>query len=356
MNEQNKLIFVGLSGGVDSSVSALRLLKAGYSVVGVFIKTWQPDFLACNWEAERLDAMRVAAHLGIPFLTCDAEETYKHDVAEYMISEYKSGRTPNPDVMCNKFVKFGTFLKFALLNGAQGVATGHYAQVTESHGSYHLFRGKDTKKDQSYFLWTLTQDQLSKTLFPVGNSEKTSIRNEAEGALLPTFAKNDSQGVCFLGEIDMKNFLAHYITVSRGNVLATDGTVIGSHDGAFYYTIGQRHGFQVTTSKIVSTPHYVVAKDIEKNTLTVSTEPLHTDGKKILLMNVNAIQQIPPTCTAQFRYRQKPFTVEISDVTDNSCTLIVLDENIDNPSIGQSCVLYTGDECLGGGIIEKIID
>lgn len=354
MNTEKKTIFVGLSGGVDSSVSALRLLKEGYAVVGVFIKTWQPDFLACNWEAERLDAMRVSAHLGIPFLTCDAEETYKHDVAEYMISEYKAGRTPNPDVMCNKFVKFGTFLEYALHHGAYKVATGHYAQVSKTDGVYHLYRGVDEGKDQSYFLWTLTQEQLSKTYFPVGDSEKSRIRKEAQIADIPTHAKTDSQGICFLGEVDMQNFLSHYITIEKGNVLNTDGEVIGNHNGAFYYTIGQRHGFDVKTSSVASTPHYIVAKDILKNTLTVATEPIHIDGNKIVLTHLNKIQKIPPTCTAQFRYRQKPFAVAVSEVTGDSCTVTIIDKNIENPSLGQSCVFYNENECLGGGIINTI--
>ncbi len=354
MKEQNKTVFVGLSGGVDSSVSALRLIKAGYSVVGVFIKTWQPDFLACNWEAERLEAMRVSAHLGIPFLTCDAEETYKHDVAEYMINEYKAGRTPNPDVMCNKFVKFGTFLEYAIEHGAYKIATGHYAQVTETDGLFHLYRGVDAQKDQSYFLWTLTQEQLSKIYFPVGDSDKSVIRAEAMIAKVPTYAKTDSQGICFLGEVDIQDFLSHYVLVEKGSVLNIEGQIIGNHNGAIFYTIGQRHGFEIETSDVKTAPHYIIAKDVDKNTLTVAKEPLQLSGNKMYLSHLNKISDIPPVCEAQFRYRQKPFVVRVTDITDTSCVVSIDDSSIEMPSLGQSCVFYQKNECLGGGIIDTI--
>lgn len=348
-------VYVGLSGGVDSSVAAKRLLTRGYTVVGVFIKTWQPDFLVCNWEAERLDAMRVAATLGIPFYTCDAEEAYKTEVAEYMVREYEAGRTPNPDVMCNQHVKFGIFLKYALSEGGDKVATGHYAQVLEKEGMYHLYRGIDTQKDQSYFLWTLTQEQLSKTLFPVGDTKKPGIRTEAEKANIPTFSKEDSQGICFLGQVDMKDFLSHYIAFEKGDVLDTEGNVIGSHDGALLYTLGQRHGFTLRTEATLTVPHYVVQKDIQRNTITVSEKPLETNGNKIVLTHVNKILgSFPKTCMAQFRYRQKPFTVELTD-DGNEVILTTTDPEVEMPSIGQSCVLYTGNECLGGGIIDRIV-
>nr|MCU0678573.1 tRNA 2-thiouridine(34) synthase MnmA [Candidatus Paceibacterota bacterium] len=191
-----KTVFVGLSGGVDSSVAALRLKNQGHNVVGVFIKVWHPDWLVCNWEQERLDAMRVAAHLGIPFLTCDAEAAYRDEVATYFIESYKAGLTPNPDVLCNEKVKFGAFLRFALEKGADYVATGHYAQKgSGDEGETELWRGIDTSKDQSYFLWSLSREQLSRVLFPVGDTNKIDLRKEAEAALLPTAQKKDSQGV-----------------------------------------------------------------------------------------------------------------------------------------------------------------
>ncbi len=354
MTKDQETVFVGLSGGVDSSVSAKRLIDAGYAVVGVFIKTWHPDFLHCNWEAERLDAMRVAAHLNIPFMTFDAEAIYRDEVAQYMINEYKIGHTPNPDVMCNRYVKFGAFLTYAIAQGATKVATGHYARIQEEDGEYVLYRGIDESKDQSYFLWTLTQEQLSRIHFPVGDSLKQDVRSEAEHAGIPTFAKSDSQGVCFLGEIDMREFLSHYTTIETGDVLNEQGTVIGTHDGAIFYTLGQRHGFIIDTQETASTPHYVISKDIEHNTITVASTPHTVVGKRILLSQVHSIRgTLPATCEAQFRYRQKSFAVSL-ETTGTNTSLTVLDPAIEMPSIGQSCVLYNRDECLGGGIIEKI--
>ncbi len=349
-------VFVGVSGGVDSSVALLRVLRAGHTATAVFIKTWQPDFITCNWEKERLDAMRVAAHLEVPFITFDGERAYKDEVADYMIREYTLGRTPNPDVMCNQHVKFGAFLRFALAHGATKVATGHYAQIEEKDGRYTLLRGVDTEKDQSYFLWTLTQEQLSHTLFPVGNSVKSAIRREAEAAGLPTFAKHDSQGICFLGPVDIKDFLSHYVTVAPGNVCTEDGEVIGTHDGALYYTLGQRHGFSILPSQDESLPYYIIEKNIDTNTLIVSTAPRVCTNSRILLTDINLIPNtLPSTCEAQFRYRQKPFAVSVEMTPDGHAMLTVHDAHIDMPSVGQSCVLYAGNECLGGGIINDIL-
>ncbi len=349
-------VFVGLSGGVDSSVAAKRLINAGYDVTGVFIKTWHPDFLPCTEELDRRDAMRVAAHLQIPFMTCDAVDTYKKDVADYMIAEYTAGRTPNPDVMCNQFVKFGSFLSFATAHGASFIATGHYAQVSFKDSQYHLYRGTDTNKDQSYFLWTLTQEQLSKCLFPVGDTDKPHIRREAEYAQLPTFAKNDSQGICFLGQVDITEFLSHYTDTKPGDVLNEDGVIIGSHSGALFYTIGQRQGFSITVHDIASAPHYVVHKDIQNNTITVSKSPLSVHGKKIILNKINLIQgSLPAECEAQFRYRQEVFQVHCTIDATGCGMLTLLDKNIEIPSPGQSCVFYNGEECLGGGIINEIV-
>ncbi len=351
---QKQTVYVGLSGGVDSAVSAKRLVEAGYTVVGVFIKVWQPDFLTCNWEAERLDAMRVAAHLNIPFLTFDAEERYKTEVAEYMIREYREGRTPNPDVMCNQHVKFGAFLDFALQSGADMVATGHYAQVEHLDTHYELKRGVDSSKDQSYFLWTLTQDQLSHILFPVGDSTKTEIRKEAERAGIPIFDKQDSQGICFLGQVDIEEFLSHYVHTERGEVHDELGNCIGSHSGAIFYTLGQRHGFTVETKANSSLPHYVVQRDTEKNTITVSTTPrfIVSESEKIRLTHLNWI--VPKdfvALSAQFRYRQKPFTINITERNNEYVMLSVPEEGVETPSVGQSCVLYSGETCIGGGII-----
>jgi tRNA-specific 2-thiouridylase len=348
-------VFVGLSGGVDSSVAALRLLKAGHDVVGVFIKTWQPDFIECTWESERRDAMRVAAHLNIPFLTCDAIEAYRHDVAEYMIREYTAGRTPNPDIMCNAHVKFGAFLEFAKAHGADKIATGHYAQI-ESKGEYTLLkRGVDSSKDQSYFLWKLTDTQRAHALFPVGDTVKSDIRKEAADAGLPTSSKDDSQGICFLGEIEMVDFLRNTTKLTPGNVLDSTGAIIGNHEGALVYTLGQRHGFTIHKQTPDMPPLYVVAKDLSANTITVAPT-IRTFTKGIVsLTDVQWTQPITvPNCEAQFRYRQKPFSVTITEHSRTHAIITVPDTATELPSLGQSCVLYRGDYCLGGGIINAV--
>lgn len=342
-------VFVGLSGGVDSSVAASRLLAQGYDVTGVFIKVWHPDFLVCNWEQERLDAMRVAAKLGIPFLTCDAEAAYREAVAHYFIESYRMGLTPNPDVMCNKEVKFGAFMEFAKARGADAIATGHYAQ----HIGAELLRGVDTNKDQSYFLWTLTPEQLAYTLLPVGDSTKDVIRAEATSAGLLTAEKKDSQGVCFLGHIDIPDFLSHYINLVAGNVVDTNGTVIGTHRGAFVYTVGQRQGFTLTNHNSARTPHYVVGKDTATNTITVSTTPPTTAiGDSITLQHIQLRGTVPngTKLTAQTRYRQKPcsVTIEAQNATSLSLRIESAGEAV---AQGQSCVLYRGEICIGGGII-----
>lgn len=346
-------VFVGMSGGVDSSVAALRLISQGYTVVGVFIKVWQPDFIHCEWEKERLDAMRVAAHLGIPFLTFNAEDVYKKEVADYMIHAYEAGYTPNPDVMCNEHVKFGAFFDWARAHGADKVATGHYAQCTVENGIPHLLRGVDTKKDQSYFLWRLSPSVLSHVLFPIGNSLKADIRKEAEKARIPTFDKADSQGVCFLGEINMKEFLSHYVSLSPGAVLDVQGVHIGTHDGALLYTLGERHGFTISTNTTESTPHYVVGRDLVKNTLTVAPQPPVLDTQvAITLTDTHWIGTgMHSTMEAQFRYRQTPIHVTVKVLSTHSVILTTAHTEVLTPMRGQSCVLYQGNECCGGGII-----
>ncbi len=340
-------VFVGLSGGVDSSVAALRLLREGYDVVGVFIKVWHPDFLVCNWEAERLDAMRVAAHLSIPFLTCDAEEAYRKEVGEYFVSEYLAGRTPNPDVLCNKAVKFGAFLEFAKSHGADFIATGHYSRTENRNGTPTLLRGVDPSKDQSYFLWTLTTEQLAHVLFPIGDTPKDQIRKEAALAGLPTAVKKDSQGICFLGYVDIPEFLSHFTDLKEGEVLNEGGKVIGTHQGALVYTLGQRHGFMTN----VTTPRYVIAKDLEKNTITVAAKPPHiNETEAVKLANRNWIGVLPSVqITAQFRYRQTPVPVEVHLENETTCVKPLIET--DRPAPGQSCVLYDGDVCLGGGVV-----
>lgn len=351
---KKKRVFVGLSGGVDSSVAAWRLMAEGYEVVGVFIKVWHPDFLICDWEAERLDAMRVAAHLGIPFLTCDATQAYKQEVADYFIAEYQAGRTPNPDVMCNKAVKFGAFLDFANSHQADYVATGHYAQNVRDEQSHHtLLRGVDQNKDQSYFLWTLNQKQLAQVLLPVGKSEKSQIREEATKAGIPTALKKDSQGVCFLGHIDIPDFLSHYIHLTPGPVINRAGEIVGEHRGVFVYTLGQRHGFTLHQQTTAETPYYVVGKEVENNTLVVDTTPaVLAATTAITLTDYNLINDtpLPDALTAQVRYRQAPFAVTCTKKNERSLELLP-HEAVELPAAGQSCVLYDGTICLGGGII-----
>ena len=371
-----KKVFVGMSGGVDSSVSAALLSSAKnadgsatYNVTGVFIKVWQPDWINCTWREDRLDAMRVAAKLGIEFVTLDLEKEYKQHVVDYMIAEYKAGRTPNPDVMCNTYVKFGGFFDWAMEQGkmlgyeAQNiyVATGHYAQI---RSGFDLVAGNDTNKDQSYFLWSLTQAQLSQTIFPVGNIEKPQVRALATRLDLPTANKKDSQGLCFIGKIDIKEFLSHYIEPKKGDVLLADRSIkIGNHDGAFFFTIGERHGFLIddTHKTPNDEPYYVIAKDIAKNTITVSHKA--PDGSlpnainHIRLTGVNWTRGRAPASTIFWgrpRYRAPLVALTVHDVDEKARTCkIEFTEPQSTLSSGQSLVIYDSNRvCLGGGIIE----
>lgn len=373
---KKKVVFVGLSGGVDSAVSAALLKKEGYEVVGVFIKTWHPDFLICNEEEERRDAMRVAAFLDIPFLTFDLEDVYKKEVADYMVREYRAGKTPNPDVMCNKEVKFGAFLKKAVSMGADFVATGHYAENTFSQvlGSprpqlsgarpdhskkyFLLHRGVDPSKDQSYFLWTLKQEQLDKILFPIGNLKKTEVRKLAKKFNLPVAEKKDSQGICFLGAVDLKEFLKHYIKSKKGKVINELGEEIGYHDGAVFHTLGERHGFTITKKTPKDGAYYIVGKNVKKNILYVSqnknpyTTIYRSNSTKINLKNINWISEIPKLnkiYTAQIRYHGEflPCKIKIKSKTK---TEIIFPKPVLVAS-GQSCVIYDDDVCLGGGVV-----
>lgn len=359
MRKVNKTrkVFVGLSGGVDSSVAAYLLLEAGYDVIGVFIRTWQPEWLPCTWRDERRDAMRVAAHLRIPFVTMDLQKEYKKEVADYMISEYKAGRTPNPDVMCNKEIKFGAFLSKALRMGADYVATGHYARLRQhSASSLELLASKDKDKEQSYFLWTLTQKQLGQILFPIGHLRKGEVREIARKAGLHTATKKDSQGICFLGKVKMRDFLGHYAKKKKGAVLNANGEAIGFHFGAVFYTIGERHGFTITKKTTSDEPYYVLNKDVKKNTLVVGTLDELNRGKEnsrttFQIIKVNWINTDPARnkhYSAQVRYHQKYQKCHVQ-ITENKTSVI-----FDRPQTvapGQSIVIYDKDVCLGGGIV-----
>jgi tRNA-specific 2-thiouridylase len=351
---QSKKVFVGLSGGVDSSVSAALLLEQGYDVTGVFIRTWQPDWLPCTWCDDRRDAMRVCAQLGIKFKELDLVDTYKQNVADYMISEYQAGRTPNPDVMCNKYVKFGAFLRWAQDQGADYVATGHYTQITDIDGITTLQRGADENKDQSYFLWTLKPEQIKHILFPVGHLDKSSVRQLARKFKLPTAVKPDSQGICFLGKIDMKEFLRHYITEQPGKLLDQTGNVIGSHPGALFFTLGERHGFELEPSVDRSQPYYVVAKNVKDNTVVVDHDPelQLQPSAEIRLTQINVLKPMHTgdVIEAQIRYRGKPRLANIVDATTESLAIRFQDGD-QNVAAGQSIVFYGGPVCLGGGIV-----
>lgn len=349
-----KKVFVGLSGGVDSSVTAALLQERGYDVTGVYIKGWYPEWKECNWKENRRDAMRVAATLDIPFMTLDMSEEYKKDVVDYFLSEYGKGRTPNPDVMCNKHIKFGSFYQWALGQGADFVATGHYARITEGKNGHMLCRGKDQAKDQSYFLWSIAQEQLPHIMFPLGDMEKKNVRTLAEKYALPTSDKKDSQGICFLEDVTMEEFLKHYFPTHKGSVLL-DGTeeIIGEHDGAVLYTIGQRHGFATYKKSTHEDPYFVVSKNLENNTITVShSKPTTHTSDVFILENENwlhtPIQE--KRYLVQTRYRQRPSECVIRHDSADQIRIRFLDTS-ERPAPGQSAVLYDGDVVIGGGII-----
>ncbi len=371
-------IFVGMSGGVDSSVSAAVLKHAGHDVTGVFIKVWQPDWIECNWREERIEAMRAAAHLDIPFVTLDLEKEYKEGVIDYMIAEYAAGRTPNPDVMCNREVKFGAFGEWAKESGADCIATGHYARVKETRsrekGVWRLFKGVDDNKDQSYFLWTLTQDDLAHVMFPVGDLTKPEVRALAQKFKLPNADKKDSQGLCFIGKVDVKEFLAHYTegnpAAKLGKVLDDAGAIVGTHPGTLFFTIGERHGFEIDQAH--KTPgdkaYYVVAKNMGANTVTVSNKDsrgiLAGAVKTVRISRVNWISGVPEIgrpLQARSRYRQALQSTKVVSIKGVSTggnreesiqVTIEFDQSQDTLTPGQSLVIYNGEECLGGGVIE----
>ncbi|PJE73952.1 MAG: tRNA 2-thiouridine(34) synthase MnmA [Candidatus Terrybacteria bacterium CG10_big_fil_rev_8_21_14_0_10_41_10] len=394
-NKKNRTkVFVGLSGGVDSSVSAALLKERGYDVVGVFIKAWYPDWLSCAWKDERRDAMRVCARLGIPFLTFDFGKEYKKEVIDYMIAEYKKGRTPNPDVMCNRMIKFGAFLKRAKKMGADFVATGHYARVVNQQKSFDssarfarpatrslvlgesprsrgnhadspaeaseskaflLHTSKDKEKDQTYFLWTLTQDDLKNIIFPIDGFKKSEVRKLAKKFGLITAEKKDSQGLCFLGKISVRDFLKKYIKEKKGKVVDENGNTVGSHNGATFITIGQRHGFEITEKGTERKPYYVVAKDIKKNLLIVShkKEEKESFKKEVLIEKVNWISGEPDFSKkygARIRYRQVLEKCHLEYI-GKSKIKIVFNRPQRAVSSGQSLVIYDNGVCLGGGIM-----
>jgi tRNA-specific 2-thiouridylase len=350
VNKKRQTIFVGISGGVDSSVAAFLLQEQGYDVQGIFVKTWAPDWVPCTWVDEKRDAMRVCAALDIPFHFLDATEEYKQGVADYMISEYRAGRTPNPDVLCNKIIKFGAMWQYAKAHDADGIATGHYAQVVDGA----LTKGIDAAKDQSYFLWMIEKELVSQVMFPIGHLQKSEVRKIAENAGLFTATKKDSQGICFLGEIDMKDFLRRYIDEKPGIVVNEEGKVVGEHDGVWFYTLGERHGFRITEHDTNRAPYYIVGKDIENNIVTVA-RTVKGDSKKegtvtLSLRDSNWFTE-PVTgahYTTQIRYHGEL----LNAMFINSYTVQL--ETGENMPLGQSAVVYEGDKVIGGGVIDFI--
>ena len=342
-------VYVGMSGGVDSSLTAALLVEQGYDVTGVYMKNWTEDLpgMKCPWADDLADAKRVAVQLGIDFKVFDFENEYKHKVVDYMIEEYKLGRTPNPDIMCNQEVKFKLFLEAALEDGADMIATGHYAQVVDGV----LKLAADTNKDQTYFLYRVTGDALRKTLFPLGGYTKPEVRELAKARGLYTAAKKDSQGICFVGKIGIREFLSQYVEQVPGKIIdKKSGHVIGHHDGAIFYTLGQRHGLNLGGGL----PYYVVGKNMDKNEVYVTTDL--NDGtlwrETVELTAVHWINNPPvDESRVMIRVRHRAPLVEATiHLTDGTATLDLA--NAERAvAAGQSVVIYSDNVCLGGGIV-----
>ncbi len=351
-NTIKQRVAIGLSGGVDSSVAALLLKNEGYEVVGVYMQCWDIKEEGCAADEDKAYAVQTAAKLGIKFEALDFREAYKQRVIQYFFDEYSKGRTPNPDVMCNKEIKFGIFFDWAMEHGFDFISTGHYARVNKTGAGYELLKGIDTGKDQSYFLYRLGQEQLSKTLFPVGGFKKPQIRELAKENMLPAYKRPESMGICFIGEVDIKNFLEQRIEHKNGNVLNTQGEIIGEHDGVWFLTIGQRHGFKV--NKYTGVPLYVVNKDAEKNEVVVGVyeEALRnqfvvTDYSWILNDPFGDNNEL--ACDVRIRHLGKMNNVTLTKVGDT--INVKLENSIFGVASGQSAVFYIDDLTLGGGII-----
>ncbi|MEK9196185.1 MAG: tRNA 2-thiouridine(34) synthase MnmA [Patescibacteria group bacterium] len=342
-------VYVGLSGGVDSSVTAALLKEQGHDVTGVFMKNWATDLpgFECPWKEDYMDAKRVAVHLGIDFKMYDFQKEYKQKVVDYMIDEYKAGRTPNPDIMCNQEVKFKLFLETAVEDGAEMIATGHYARIKDGK----LFKAKNTDKDQTYFLYRVTKDALSKSLMPIGDFKtKQEVRELAKKFNLPTADKKDSQGICFVGKVGIREFLEQYIDVNPGEIIDQDGKNIGQHDGAIFYTIGQRSGLGVGGGL----PYYVVGKDMNKNEVYVSTD---LSDKRLWLndFEISSLHWIgdEPDLDKEYdvchRYRAPLIKAKL--FKSKHGLKVSLAEPVRAITAGQSMVIYDDNQVLGGGII-----
>ncbi len=349
---------VGMSGGVDSSVAALLLRDAGEPIAGLFMQNWADDGSGdCRAEDDRRDAVAVCGRLGIPIHFRDFSGEYWSGVFEHFIAEYAAGRTPNPDVLCNREIKFKHFLDAARALGAERIATGHYARIAGDTNGWRLLRAADRNKDQSYFLHQLGQSQLAATLFPLGELPKTDVREMARDAGLPTAAKKDSTGICFIGERDFREFLSRYLPAKRGEMRTPDGRRIGEHPGVFYFTLGQREGLNIGGVRgFDAAPWYVVGKDVERNLLFVDqgTDSPYLHSGHLWTETAHWIAGSPPAarfeCTAQTRYRQTEEPCEVS-VEDDGTLSIRFGRPQRAVTPGQSVVLYDGDTCLGGAVI-----
>lgn len=341
-------VYVGMSGGVDSSLTAALLVEQGYDVTGVYMKNWTEDLpgMKCPWADDLADAKRVAVQLGIDFKVFDFENEYKHKVVDYMIEEYKLGRTPNPDIMCNQEVKFKLFLEAALEDGADLIATGHYARVEDGV----LKMATDTNKDQTYFLYRVTGEGLQKTLFPLGGYTKPEVRELAKQRGLFTAGKKDSQGICFVGKIGIREFLSQYVEQKPGDVIdKKTGAKLGRHDGAIFYTLGQRHGLNLGGGL----PYYVVGKDMDKNEVYVTTDL--NDGtlwrESVELSNVHWINEQPDDGEIFIRVRHRASLVKAHITIAGTTASLQLADAERAVAAGQSVVLYRDTICLGGGIV-----
>ncbi|MFG1496537.1 tRNA 2-thiouridine(34) synthase MnmA [Saccharospirillum sp. HFRX-1] len=359
-NPANTKVIVGMSGGVDSSVTAALLLEAGYQVEGLFMKNWDEDDGTeyCTAKEDLADAQAVSDRLGIKLHKANFAAEYWDNVFEHFLEEYKAGRTPNPDILCNREIKFKAFLEYALTLGADRIATGHYARTRSGPNGAELLRGLDNNKDQSYFLHAVGHEQFEKTLFPVGELEKPEVRRIAEKYQLATARKKDSTGICFIGERRFSDFLKQYIPAQPGVIETLEGEVIGEHQGLMYYTIGQRQGLGIGgTRNHGEAPWFVAAKDLERNVLTVvqGTDHPALFTNRMTLSHIHWVSGMAPTLpvqlTCKHRYRQPDQSCTIS--ADGEGYSVVFDEPQRAITPGQSAVFYDGEVCLGGGVIEQ---
>lgn len=357
----SKTVVVGLSGGVDSSVAALLLKEQGYNVIGLYMNNWEETDSCgnCTGEQDFADVRRVANKIGIPYYSVNFAKEYMDRVFSYFLSEYKAGRTPNPDVLCNREIKFKDFKEKAKELGADYIATGHYCDILHENGIHYLLKARDQSKDQTYFLNQLSQSQLDGVLFPLGKLLKSEVRKIAEENGLATADKKDSTGICFIGERNFRNFLLRYIPAKKGKIMTYDGKVLGEHLGLMYYTIGQRRGLNIGGQKgDDGTRWFVIEKDLKNNILYVAHGEEDRLYSKGLLMNSCNFIPFPPEqksfeCTAKFRYRQPEQRCTVN-ITENG-PRVDFGEKQRAITEGQFAVFYSGDKCIGGGVIEKAL-